>query len=63
MKRLRTMRASQLKRFALFLEEHPGFWPELVGEDAMICGFHVSGCFLTIDDMERLVAAQPCLEA
>ena len=52
------MRASQIGRFALFLEEHPRFWPELVGEHALVCGFHVGGCFLTIDEMEKLVAAQ-----
>jgi hypothetical protein len=63
MKRQRIMRASQIGRFALFLAEHPGFWPELVGEDALVCGFHVGGCFLTIDEMEKLVAAQPVLEA
>jgi hypothetical protein len=63
MKRQRIMRASQIERFALFLAEHPGFWPELVGEDALVCGFHVGGCSLTIDEMERLVASQPVLEA
>jgi hypothetical protein len=57
------MSASQIRRFALFLEEHPGFWPELVGEDALVCGFHVGGCYLTIDEMEKLIAAQPVLEA
>jgi len=52
------MHASLLRKIAFFLEEHPGFWPELVGEDAMVCGFHVGGCSLTIDEMEKLVAAQ-----
>jgi len=61
MKRQRIVRGSQIERFALFLAEHPGFWPELVGEDALVCGFHVGGCFLSIDDMEKLVAAQPVL--
>ena len=63
MKRQRIMRASQIGRFALFLAEHPGFWPELVGEDALVCGFHVGSCFLDTDEMEKLVAAQPILEA
>jgi len=63
MKRQRTMRGNQIERFGLFLAEHPGFWPELVGENALVCGFHVGGCFLTIDEMEKLVAAQPVLEA
>ena len=57
------MRPSQIRRFALFLDEHPGFWPELVGEHALVCGFHVGGCFLTIDEMERLIGTQPQLEA
>jgi hypothetical protein len=63
MKRQRIMRASQIGRFALFLMEHPGFWPELAGEDALVCGFHVGGCFITIDEMEKLIAAQPVGEA
>ena len=55
------IQASLLSKFARFLEEHPGFWPELVGEDVVICGFHVGSCTLTIDEMEKLVAAQPQL--
>ncbi len=47
------MHASLLRKIALFLEEHPGFWPELVGEDALVCGFHVGGCSLTIGEMEK----------
>jgi len=56
MKRQSIMR-SQVERFALFLVEHPDFWPELVGEDALVCGFHVGNCSLTIDEMEQLVTA------
>jgi len=63
MKWQKIMRTSQLRRFAPFLEEHPGFWPELVGEDAFVCGFHVGSCFLSVQDMEKLIAAQACLEA
>ena len=57
MKLQKIMQGSQIERCARFLEEHPGFWPELVGEDGYVCGFHVGGCFLTIDEMEKLVAA------
>jgi len=56
------MQARHLERFARFLEEHPGFWPELVGENALVCGFHVGGCFLTIRDMERLVMGETQLK-
>jgi len=63
MKKQRLMQPSQVERFALFLMEHPGFWPELVGDNALVGGFHVGGCFLTTDEMEKLVAAQPVLEA
>ena len=63
MKWQRIMRTNQIQRFALFLEQHPGFWPELVGEDAFVCGFHVGGCFLSIQDMEKLLTAQSCPEA
>ena len=63
MKWQKIMRTSQIRRFAPFLEEHPGFWPELVGEDAFVCGFHVGGCFLSLQDMEKLIAAQSCVEA
>ena len=39
MKWQKIMQASQIERCARFLEGHPGFWPELVGEDAYVCGF------------------------
>lgn len=52
----------QLQKIARFLEEHPGFWPELTGEDALLCGFHVGGCFLTIGDMDRLISSRPCFD-
>jgi len=55
------MQAEQLEPFAHFLEEHPGFSPLLTGEDATVCGFQVGGCFLRIDDMERLIATRPQL--
>ncbi len=63
MKRQSIMRSNQLEKFAVFIMEHPGFWPELVGQDALVCGFHVGSCFLTVDEMEKLIAAEPVLEA
>jgi hypothetical protein len=59
MKHQETMQASQLERAAFFLEEHPGFSPELIGPDAVVRGFRVGGCFLTIAEMELLVNAKP----
>jgi hypothetical protein len=46
------MQAHQLETFARFLEEHPGFSPLLMGEDALVCGFQVGGTFLRIEEME-----------
>jgi hypothetical protein len=63
MKRQATMQAHQLVTFARFLEEHPGFSPLLLGEDALVCGFQAGGSFLRIEDMERLIATQPQLDA
>jgi hypothetical protein len=57
--RLAMMQAEQIEPFAHFLEEHPGFSPLLTGEDALVCGFQVGGCFLRIDEMERLIATRP----
>jgi hypothetical protein len=56
-------RADQLKRFARFLEEHPGFSPLLQGEDAVVIGFQTGLCLLTLGEMERLVAAEPHFDA
>jgi hypothetical protein len=61
MKILATMQADRLEQFARFLETHPGFYLELDGEDALVCGFHVGGCFLTITEMDRFVSSQPHL--
>ena len=63
MKSQRTMQASQLEELALFIEEHPGFSPELKGDDAFICGFRVGKCFLTLTRMRRLVATRPHFNA
>ena len=58
MKTPRAMQAGQLETFARFLEEHPGFSPELRGEDASVYGFHVGSCLLSIDEMQRLIATR-----
>jgi hypothetical protein len=49
------MRTSQVEKFARFLEEHPGFSPELIGDNAYVCGFRVGECVLSVDEMERLI--------
>ena len=58
-----TMQTRQLEPFAHFLEEHPGFSPRLMGEEAHVCGFQVGGCFLWIDEIERLIASRPRYDA
>jgi len=63
MKTLTIMRADQLERFARFLEEHPGFSPLLHGEDASVFGFQTGHCLLAVDEMEKLIAAQPRFDA
>jgi len=63
MKTQATMQPAQLEKFARFLEAHPGFYPELKEENAMVCGFRVGGCFLTIAEMDRFVSSQPLLPA
>jgi hypothetical protein len=55
METLETIRADQLETFAHFLEEHPSFSPLLFGEDALVCGFQVGQCLLSIEEMEQLV--------
>jgi hypothetical protein len=63
MQRQGTMQAHQIEKFARFLEEHPGFSPLLMGEDALVCGFQVGGSFLRIEEMEALIATQPQFDA
>jgi hypothetical protein len=41
---------------AHFLAEHPSFSPLLKGEDAAVFGFQVGECFLTLDEMKRLIS-------
>ena len=55
MKTLTIMRTSQIEKFARFLEEHPGFSPELIGENAYVYGFRVGKSLLSVDEMERLI--------
>jgi hypothetical protein len=59
MERLTAIPAPQLERFARFLDEHPGFSPVLVGENALVRGFQVGGSNLTLDEMEAMIAIQP----
>jgi hypothetical protein len=54
-----TMSAGQLEKFARFLEMHPGFYPELIGESGEISGFRVGGCFLSVREMNEFIASQP----
>ena len=63
MKRQPTMQVHQMTSFARFLEEHPGFSPLLMGEEAFVCGFQVGGSYLRIDEMEKLIATQPQFNA
>jgi hypothetical protein len=58
MKGKETMQAHRLEKFAQFLDEHPGFSPELMGEDAYVYGFRVGECFLSVDEMVGLIATR-----
>lgn len=55
MKTLVTLQTYQWK-LARFLEEHPSFSPLLKGDDAVVFGFQVGECFLTLEEMERLIS-------
>jgi len=55
MKTLTAMRTSQIGKFARFLEEHPGFAPELIGDNAYVYGFRVGKTLLSVDEMEGLI--------
>lgn len=52
---LTAMRTRQLEKFALFLEEHPGFSPELIGDNAYVYGFRVGETVLSVDEMETMI--------
>ena len=53
------MQMHQLEVFAPFLEEHPGFSPLLIGEDAQVCGFQIGGSYVSVGELERIVGARP----
>lgn len=55
MKTLMAMRTSQIGKFARFLDEHPGFAPELIGENAYVHGFRVGKTLLSMDEMETMI--------
>ncbi len=63
MKRQRVMQAYLLEKFSQFLEEHPGFSPLLMGEDALVCGFQVGGSYLRVEELERLIDTEPQFDA
>ncbi len=63
MKGQTTVHARQLEEMALFLDDHPGFSPELKGEDALVYGFRIGASFLSIAGMIRLIAARPHFDA
>jgi len=62
MKSHQFMQRHQLETFARFLEEHPGFSPILVGEDALVCSFEIGGTHVSIAEMERMIAAGPLFD-
>ena len=49
----------QFDRIAGFLDEHPRFAPILDGPEALIVGFHVGACSLTLREMAKLADAEP----
>ncbi len=59
MKRSEFMQPHQLEMFVPFVEEHPGFSPLLIGEDAQVCGFQIGGSYVSITEMERMIGARP----
>jgi len=54
MKSRHSMTAKQLGELVQFVEEHPGFSPRLTGEDAILCGFEMGECVLSLEQMEQL---------
>ena len=55
------MQHHQLETFARFLEEHPGFAPTLVDEDALVCSSEIGGSHVSIAEMERMIAGQKAI--
>ena len=56
MQRYEFIQPHQLEPVARFLEEHPGFSPILIGEDALVRGFQIGGTYITIQELERIIA-------
>ena len=52
----------QFDRIAGFLDEHPRFCPMLDGPEALIVGFQVGACCLTLREMVKLANAEPQLD-
>jgi len=52
-----TMDAHQPGELARFLDDHPAFSPTFSSssDDAILCGFQVGECYLTLDEMEYLL--------
>lgn len=48
--------STHTERLVQFLEEHPGLSPLLRGEDAVVYGFAIGEWFLSLEDMELLIA-------
>ena len=54
MKNRHSMTGKQLGELVQFVEQHPGFSPQLTGEDAILCGFQIGECVLSLEQMEQL---------
>lgn len=49
----------QFEKIAGFLDEHPRFSPILDGPEALVVGFQVGACCLTLREMVKLADAEP----
>lgn len=54
MESVNAMDAHQLGELARFLDDHPAFSPTFSSDDAILCGFRVGDCFVTLDEMGHL---------
>jgi len=52
-----TNEAQRLRELAQFLEEHPGFSP-LFSDDAILCGFRVGDCDVSLPEMDLLIGSR-----
>ena len=62
------MDAHELGELARFLDNHPAFSPEFCSDDAILSGFQIGDCVLTIEQMlyilhTPLEAPEPALAA